>query len=418
MARQCVTTVCVALFLCGVAGVASATAFNVAHYTCTDLYGVASGFSASNPEPNFQAYSLTEAGTVSGLGNWSNLDGSGAPGLPSKVALQCGPAGFGPASFSGTYGSLTNPIVSNNGNYTNAGLPTAGFNYNTGVATNNDYQATFAGNDSGTLAFSGGGAPGIYGGHYWSSGGGYKTPSGFSTALGMSINSAGLIAGGDCDVTNGTGSNGEVYNPGTQTTATMPGAATYINNLGEVSGTEGFGGGFVWSPTATTYWPAGTTALSGMIIAQSMSQNGRYVAGFEYTGGPSTGVLYDASTHSIVESFTGEAYAVNNNGWLGGDTESDAGFGFSGTAWLWDGTTQWNLNTALQNEFPSVVSGYRICAVWGINDSGQILVWGMSTAGVGDVESFLLTPTPEPSTLVLLASGLIGLSAYTWRKRK
>jgi hypothetical protein len=28
------------------------------------------------------------------------------------------------------------------------------------------------------------------------------------------------------------------------------------------------------------------------------------------------------------------------------------------------------------------------------------------------------TATPEPSTLVLLASGLIGLLAYAWRKRK
>ena len=27
-------------------------------------------------------------------------------------------------------------------------------------------------------------------------------------------------------------------------------------------------------------------------------------------------------------------------------------------------------------------------------------------------------PIPEPSTLVLLASGLIGLLAYAWRKRK
>ena len=42
-----------------------------------------------------------------------------------------------------------------------------------------------------------------------------------------------------------------------------------------------------------------------------------------------------------------------------------------------------------------------------------------STSGGAD-DAFLLTPvvTPEPSTLLLAASGLIGLLAYAWRKRK
>jgi hypothetical protein len=30
----------------------------------------------------------------------------------------------------------------------------------------------------------------------------------------------------------------------------------------------------------------------------------------------------------------------------------------------------------------------------------------------------LTTQTPEPSTLALLATGLVGLLAYAWRKRK
>ena len=29
-----------------------------------------------------------------------------------------------------------------------------------------------------------------------------------------------------------------------------------------------------------------------------------------------------------------------------------------------------------------------------------------------------LVPTPEPSTIVLVAAGLFGLLAYAWRKRK
>ena len=34
------------------------------------------------------------------------------------------------------------------------------------------------------------------------------------------------------------------------------------------------------------------------------------------------------------------------------------------------------------------------------------------------VGSIVFTSTPEPSTLVLLASGLIGLLCYAWRKRR
>jgi probable HAF family extracellular repeat protein len=50
-----------------------------------------------------------------------------------------------------------------------------------------------------------------------------------------------------------------------------------------------------------------------------------------------------------------------------------------------------------------------------INDKGQIAGWGYNSSG--QVEAFLLTPTPEPSTLALLAAGALGLAAYAWRRR-
>ena len=180
MTRHCVTTLCVALLVFAVAGFASATTFNVANYTCTDLYGVARTYNTSNLEPNFMAFDLTDSGTISGVGVYANLGGGGVPIINTRMALQCGPAGFGPMSFSGTYGSVGSPPVSNNGNYTNAGVPTSGHNYNTGVAFNNDRQATFGGNDSGVLTFAGSGAN-DYGGAYWNGSAHY--PAAISTRL-------------------------------------------------------------------------------------------------------------------------------------------------------------------------------------------------------------------------------------------
>ncbi|HLJ98264.1 MAG TPA: PEP-CTERM sorting domain-containing protein [Gemmataceae bacterium] len=50
----------------------------------------------------------------------------------------------------------------------------------------------------------------------------------------------------------------------------------------------------------------------------------------------------------------------------------------------------------------------------GINDNGQIVGYYTDTAG--NEHGFLATPTPEPSTLVLLGCGVLGIIACGWRK--
>ena len=57
------------------------------------------------------------------------------------------------------------------------------------------------------------------------------------------------------------------------------------------------------------------------------------------------------------------------------------------------------------------LSWRRIC----VNNSGQIAGYGTYD---GVMNAFLLTPTPEPSTLLLTGAGLMGLLAYAWRKRR
>ena len=45
-------------------------------------------------------------------------------------------------------------------------------------------------------------------------------------------------------------------------------------------------------------------------------------------------------------------------------------------------------------------NGYTLVQATGINDAGQIIAVG--TDSQGDTHAFLLTPTPEPSTLAIL----------------
>jgi probable HAF family extracellular repeat protein len=74
--------------------------------------------------------------------------------------------------------------------------------------------------------------------------------------------------------------------------------------------------------------------------------------------------------------------------------------------------------TDLNSQIPAN-SGWVLREVWGINNKGQIV--GMGTDAHGNSQGFLLTPaaeTPEPTSLVLLSLGGLGLAGHAWRKRR
>jgi probable HAF family extracellular repeat protein len=60
-------------------------------------------------------------------------------------------------------------------------------------------------------------------------------------------------------------------------------------------------------------------------------------------------------------------------------------------------------------------SGWVLNTAQGINESGQIS--GTGTIG-GQQHAFVLTIVPEPSSVVLAASGFVGLAAWGWRRWK
>ena len=62
-------------------------------------------------------------------------------------------------------------------------------------------------------------------------------------------------------------------------------------------------------------------------------------------------------------------------------------------------------------------TGWDLTCAYGVSSTGYIV--GTGTLN-GVTQAFLLTPaaTPEPSTLLLAAAGLVGLLAYAWQKHK
>ena len=84
-------------------------------------------------------------------------------------------------------------------------------------------------------------------------------------------------------------------------------------------------------------------------------------------------------------------------------------------AFIWDSTNHMrNMNTVfVQQSYPRV--GPSIDA-YAIDNNGDIVGCGSNN---GTQQAFLIKATvPEPSTLLLAATGIAGLLAYAWRKRK
>jgi probable HAF family extracellular repeat protein len=102
--------------------------------------------------------------------------------------------------------------------------------------------------------------------------------------------------------------------------------------------------------------------------------------------------------------------AINDLGQVVGSYDLTNG---GGSSFIWSQTTGMR---DLKSLVDSSANGWSLGRPMSINDAGQIVGVGIDLSGFN--EAFLLTPLPEPSTLILLAVGGLAVVLTVLRRRK
>jgi hypothetical protein len=113
--------------------------------------------------------------------------------------------------------------------------------------------------------------------------------------------------------------------------------------------------------------------------------------------------------------------AMNNNAVPQITGTAVTGSGNRAYIWNYGDAAATDLNTYATGLGAANLTGWTFTHADGINNNKEIVGYGTLASDGGATHVFALldvTPAPEPSTLLLLASGLAGLLAYAWRKRR
>jgi uncharacterized membrane protein len=247
----------------------------------------------------------------------------------------------------------------------------------------------------------------------------YATISSQSQIIGSEYSPLGGINNqGNYVLAGGISSSSTLFNQGSTTDIAVSGAmftwAAGINDSNQVVGTYRMPGqfehGFVWqNGNYTTFmmFPDPRFPLSQIarLEPHDINNNGLVVGEYFDSADSPHGFLYDGSTYTTI-NYPGTSqgtylWGVNDSGWSVGsyrDFSSSLSNGFLLTS-----------SGYLPLMFPGSISTVPLS----INDNGVIV--GYYTDASGVMHGFEATMVPEPVSIVLLGSGLIGMIAMRRR---
>ena len=120
-----------------------------------------------------------------------------------------------------------------------------------------------------------------------------------------------------------------------------------------------------------------------------------------------------------VGRFNSIAFDVTDDGSVvvgGGTTASGT------TAFIWDAINGMrNLEEVLINDFVLDLAGWRLISGRGVSSDGLVVTgFGLNPDGVEEawIANMRTDPVPEPSTLTIFATGLVGLGFMMRRRRR
>lgn len=236
---------------------------------------------------------------------------------------------------------------------------------------------------------------------------------------GGAINNLGKVAG-HLNAPDGNSSWAVVWNPGGTVTqiGNVPGqrhtTASGLNDAGTVVGSgwnDSVGHPYVWTQSTgivdlSAPWPLG--AWTGQVNEAGEIAGTRQVAQFQYLA-----LTWDAQGNVrelelLADQTTSEAYDINDAGWVAGMANAPSTLQTVPVIWSPSG---WQMKLPLP-------AGYLYGSATAINDNGWI---------AGDVyypgkDGFMhapvvWVPVAEPSSLLVLASGAVGLAGVAVRRR-
>ena len=186
-----------------------------------------------------------------------------------------------------------------------------------------------------------------------------------------------------------------------------------INDHGVVVGRTEYGlahsFAFVWDGSSLSYLPIPQGAADWIIEGKDINNAGQIVVQAN-----DRAYLYEGGAYQALGTLSGgftSARAINEKGWIVGESEVASGVPQPSRAFLWRNGRMRDLNTLLD---PGAAQHWTLHYAMDVNDRGQIVGLGMVD---GLTRAFIATPVSEPDTWALLLAGLGSVGAVAWRRR-